>query len=521
MYTWIGAGGSAFRVLEAILHLCAIGLGPPSLRLLMIDPDEANGNATQAKGLIELYQQCHERLAGRLGGDLNLFGTKLDLFSTDGGVQNLHIWSPVRRQERNLAAMLNYDLLSATETPPEIAHLLFTQAELEMELRQGFRGHTAVGAAAMSLISLEEHSQPWQQVVEKLRGDIAQPGGARVCLVGSIFGGTGASAIHPVVRFLRTIPDTNESGLKIGVTALVPYFRFESSTTTVRADGSNMAAKAERFPLATRAAVEFYKHLRLNGDWDFDAMYWLGDNSPAEVSYAPGGPDQKNPAHFVDLLAALASLEFLLNPTATGGCYYAGPRQDVELSLSTKNLLEWRDLPLRHFDIELVRQQCLRFFLMGSVHLGFFEELLQRTEIDRRPFCVPWYLERFALYGDWLSARPQRETLELVSSYFRTYHFPWWASMHRQDTVRLFNREAIPGRSGASEVDLSHLANSLWPNASEHRNRDQFDKFFDDMMRVSKRREGDNGAPAYLALLAHTADRYIDREYKKTGAVRD
>ena len=521
MYTWIGAGGSAFRVLEAILHLCAIGLGPPNLRLLMIDPDESNGNATQVKGLIDLYRKCHDRFAGRLGTNLRLFGTKLDLFGTDGEAQDLQVWSPVRRQEHNLAEVLNYNILSATETSPDIAHLLFTKAELEMELKQGFRGHTAVGAATMSLIALDAHNQPWQQVVEKLRGDIAQPNGARICLVGSIFGGTGASAIHPLVRFFKTVPEINDTSLKIGVVALVPYFRFEASTTTLAVDRLSIAAKSERFPLATRAAVEFYDHLRLNKDWHFDAMYWLGDSSPVEVPYAPGGPEQRNPAHFVDLLAAFASLEFLLNPNTTSACHYAGPRPDVAPDLGTANLLEWRDIPLRHFDVETVRQQCLRFFLMGIAHLGFFEELLQREETDRRPFCIPWYLERFALNRDWLAARSQRETLELVSGYFRTYHFPWWSSIHQQDTVRLFNRDAIPRRSGTEEVDLSHLANLLWPNAPGHRNRDQFDKFFTDMMRVPKTRGGDSGASAYLALLAHTADRYIEREYKKTDMSED
>jgi hypothetical protein len=284
MHTWIGAGGSASRVLEAILHLCAAGLGPPNLRLLMIDPDTSNGNVTRVKGLIEIYRQCQEQFADKLGSDLNLFrmfGTKLVFLDTDKGEQGLKIWNPISSQRPKLGELLNYNGLSATSTSPDIAHLFFTKAELEMELAQGFRGHTAIGAAAMSLVSLDAGRQPWQQVVTKLEGDIALPTGARVFLVGSVFGGTGASALHPIVRFLRTIPKMNEDRLRIGVAALVPYFDFRVADH----DHVDMAAKAEWFPLATRSAVEFYQYLRANNDWPFDAMYWIGDNSPKEVKY--------------------------------------------------------------------------------------------------------------------------------------------------------------------------------------------------------------------------------------------
>ena len=40
----ICAGGSGVRVLESMIHLCAMGLGPDELRVLAVDPDNANAS---------------------------------------------------------------------------------------------------------------------------------------------------------------------------------------------------------------------------------------------------------------------------------------------------------------------------------------------------------------------------------------------------------------------------------------------------------------------------------------------
>jgi hypothetical protein len=493
MNTLICTGGSSAKILEAVLHLCAAGLGPATLRILRIDPDAANGNAERTNKLLETYLQCHNRFAKKLG-DLKLFGTELDLFGP-GSLKNG--FAPL--QERTLEALLRHDNLDRTHR--NVTQLFFTKQELAMTFDQGFRGHAAIGAGAMSLISLHADRQPWKQVIEKLKGDLAGPAGARVVVTGSVFGGTGASAIHPVARFLRTIPDMNFDRLKIGVMALVPYFHFAASTATPWSAPVAMAAKAERFPVATRAAAEFYDHLRTNNDWPFDAMYWIGDSSPVEVPYEPGGPRQKNDAHFVDLLAALTCLEFFAEPQVTQACYYAGPAE---------GMLKWPDLPLHNPKRDDIKYQLLRFLLAGVVHLGFCNALFDNPEIDRRPFCVPWYLDRFANKKDWLGPKGNQDALHLLTDYFETYHVPWWQQIHRHDTVQLFNRSAF----GSGAVGLEYLANLLWPNDGQRQSLEQIDDFFTDMVRVPRSKSGDRGGPSYLALLAHAADRYIKREYK-------
>jgi hypothetical protein len=477
MHTWIGAGGSSWRVLEAVLHLCAAGLGPPELRLLMIEPDKSNGNAERTLELIGKYQALQQRFAGKLGDKaLNLFGTTLDLLP-DGQQQGLKIWSPmVQGQAKRLRDLLQYDNLRSDDPRKSVAHLLFThsasQSELSVDLDQGFLGHTAIGAAAMSLIWKERNRQPWQQLLQKITGDITDRGESRVFLVGSVFGGTGASAIYPVGQFLRAIPSMNPnikldaSTLKIGVAALVPYFGFLSPPVDEADHGANdairrrMAAKSEWFPLATRAAVEFYHHLQTHSEWPFDAMFWVGDNNLFQCAdYALGGPQQKNPAHFVDFLAALASLEFLHMPVANKASYYAGPAQ--------QNQCEWADLPLRHFSREEIQYKLLQFFLIGAVHLGFGNELLQYPQINSHPFYVPWYLKRFTGHDEYrLTNDKPQESLRLLAEYFACYHFPWWDQMHEPpQNMQLFNRVFRPIKNGCG-VDLVQLASLLTNGAS-------------------------------------------------------
>lgn len=510
MNTLICAGGSGTRVLEALIHLCAAGLGPPSLRVLVIDPDSANGNGNRVTALVERYREAHDQFKGQLGEGLGLFGTELDLLDVGSRSDGLKTWSPIKKNEK-LRDVLNVDLLGTTDTSPDVVRLFFTGDELSMDLSEGFRGRPSVGAAAMALVTLQKGEQPWRQLVEKLQGDLARPEGARVFMAGSVFGGTGASTFYPIARFLREVPELNRQALKIGVGALSPYFRFGAAEAREGAQTVKEAARAELFPLATRGAVDFYDHLQTSKNWPFDLVYWMGDDSPVSVPYAPGGSEQRNPSHYVELMTAMAALDFFKSPQVLqGSCYAGASRGDG----TANGHLEWEDLPLVAYDRAEVRQALLRFVLAGCVHLGFAGPLVRRSELMSRPERVPWYWQRFASKGDSLGTEKNVAVLKLLDDFFHGYHFPWWEQMHQQDGFRLFNRTAFGNGDG---VRLDRLANLVGADRAAEADPDAIDDFYTDMMRVPKRKGGSRGTPAYLALLAHAADRFITREYKKTG----
>jgi hypothetical protein len=501
MTTLICAGGSGTRVLEAVLHLCAAGLGPDVLRIFVIDPDGTNGNVTQTKTLVERYRACQEAF----GEDLPLFRTKLDLMN---GPQGLRVWNPVNGRQQ-FGALLNYQGLS--EQQKDVAHLFFTQDELEMEMNVGFRGHPALGAAALSLMPLYKNDPLWSQLPQAINQEVIQ-GRTEVVIVGSVFGGTGASAIHPLVRYLRSLPQTNADNLKVAAVALVPYFRFSGDATAQNEEAkAQQAAQSEWFSLASRSAAEYYEHLREHKDWELDAMYWLGDDSPMQVKYSIGGPAQHNPSHFVDLLAGFAFLDFLKSPPQPGTCCYAGPQESS--NDPGQNVLTWGDVPAPS---DIVRENWYkalhRFHLVGAAHLGFYWPLLKDERLRTLPYCVPWYMDRFT-NGSKLSTKDNQDRLEALSLYFRENYFPWWGQMHaaERDRVRLFNRRAWFTKDETLKIELNRLGNLIYPDTELH-SLDPVDALFERTIQAGKSvQEGKFPSSTYLAILAQAAQSMVEQ----------
>lgn len=515
MTTLICSGGSGTRVLEAVLHLCAAGLGPPKLRLLVIDPDSANGNGARTRKLLNSYDKCQKAFGNKTGG-LPFFQTELDLLPTEGGDKGLKTWSPVAPNQ-TLRDVLNYALL--TPLQKDIVHLLFADEELEMPLKVGFKGHPSIGAATMALLSLYREQQPWKQLDEKIRGEVTETDGSAVMIAGSVFGGTGASVFHPLARFLRSIPKQNADRLKIGAVALVPYFRFEQSTLSQSVGAQAAAAKSEWFALATRSAAEFYDHLRQNDTQGFEAMYWLGDDSPMQVKYSDGDEYQVNPAHVVDLLAGIACLDFLKSQPNTQACNYAGPRESSEEELKKRNVVCWEDIPLSAMDRDVLRTRLLTFYLVGAAHLGFFQPLFKDPRADHQPFCIPWYLDRFAGRGDYFGTPENQDQMQMISEFFSQSHLPWWKQIHDTDLdrIRLFNRTAMrPSSNDGVVIDMFHLANLL-REPSNAVTADKVDRFFADVVAESAKAGEQRGVPGYLAHMGRAAERFVQREYKKMG----
>jgi len=512
MTTLICAGGSGTRVLEAVLHLCAAGLGPSDLRTFVIDPDGSNGNVDKTRKLVNRYQECHE--AFKTDGH-PFFRTKIDLLKS---AQGLRVWSPVDKTQK-FKSLLNYSDLSPAQK--DVVHLLLTESELEMPMNVGFRGHPALGAAALALLPLYKQDPLWSQFAQAITSEVNERE-ARVVIVGSVFGGTGASTIHPLVRYLRSLPQINKDKLKVGAVALVPYFRFSASEAA--AEGGTAlaeeAAKSEWFALASRSAAEYYEHLRTQDDWDFDAMYWLGDDTPLRVDYCIGGPQQDNPAHFVDLLAACACLDFSASPPTAKACYYSGPEEAGDVP--DGNVLSWDDIPMSALDRDIVQERLHRFQLVGAAHLGFYGPLLRDPRLGADPHCVPWYFDRFAGASAELSSKENQDRVESLSVYFRENYFPWWDQIHstEHDRMRLLNRTAwLDGNGKPLQIQMNRLGNLLYPDAVARRGFNPVDKLFDGVVRSAAGVAGTtNPSATYLAMLSQAAAELVEQE--NSGSIK-
>ncbi|MFN0106875.1 MAG: hypothetical protein ACKV2U_32880 [Bryobacteraceae bacterium] len=517
MNTLICAGGTGTRILEAILHFCAAGLGPGELRVLVIDPDGSNGNGARLRQLLAKYLECQKSFnAGGAPG--SFFSTRLDLLESEGQATGLKVWSPVGKSQK-FNEVVNYAMLPKGGENgldhKDLVHLLFTEDELGMPLDVGFRGHPSVGAAAMGLLSLFQKEPPWSILAERIRGEVSQADGSHVMIAGSVFGGTGASVIHPLARFIHGIPESNSDRLTIGALAVVPYFQFQASAAGDAADAEK-AAKSEWFALATRASALFYHHLRENGDWHFDSMYWLGDPSLTPVpAFSSGGSKQENPSHVTEFLGAVACIDYFNRRPGQKACYYAGPKMSEDDQRRSSSAIHWDDIPSMSLDPAKLKRRMLGFLAAGAMHTGFLHPLMEDPRTDQSPYRIPWYLDRFASRGDHLGSSENLPKLRALSDFFAQHHFRWWREILSDPAgrIRLVNPLALhEANNGGVVADIYQLANFL-PERPGAVTADKVDSFFTDMVRSAGTAPDVRGAPGYLSLLAHSAEKFTNREY--------
>lgn len=365
----------------------------------------------------------------------------------------------------------------------------------------------------MALLPLYRERDPlWSRFQGELQSDLKN-GGTRVMIAGSVFGGTGAATIHPLLKYLKSQvflggPSKN---LEVGAVALVPYFEFDrkGDRAAKEEDPSEaQAARSQNFPLACRSAADYYNHLRESKDWDFDAMFWIGDDSPMKVAYSKGGPTQANPSHFVDLLGALASLDFFQNGAQDAGCYYSGQIGDEGTG---SNRLSWKNLPMRDglrdregrpVDVEQVVHE---FQMVAIAHLHFFEPLLKHPQIAGKAYCVPWYKDRFSGAASLGSVESTRQ-LDLFTQYLKENYLPWWREIHQVDNsgrIRLLNTAAWV--TGNREEAYKRLDNLLAPDDTASHHRDAVDGLFESMNEVAATAPSNGKPPSQYLSMLHLA----------------
>ena len=89
----------------------------------------------------------------------------------------------------------------------------------------------------------------------------------------------------------------------IGAITVLPYFNVESDADGRHIiDGSTFISKA-------KAALEYYEK-NISGNNSLNAFYYIADDINKSYAYSEGGTTQQNDAHLVELLGALAVVDF-------------------------------------------------------------------------------------------------------------------------------------------------------------------------------------------------------------------
>lgn len=323
----IGIGGTGMRCIEAYIHLCAMGMfDKTDVHLLALDTDKDNGNFDRLKNLKEAYIKTK-------GVNKPSFALEDTFFSA-----NLHYFEFSPDYSRQSTFDILYDYSQTKRNDPNkssIADLLFTNNAKEFDLKHGYRAQTHLGSMLMYHSILAYTGDP---DITNLKGDggrtgnikgfidelanECQSGKPRVFILGSIFGGTGASSIPIIPKAL--IDGSKKMGVAIdlstayfGATLLTSYFSFPSPNANDLTN-QKVIATSDKFALNSQAAMMFYE-IDETVKKTYQRFYMMGTEglekvrsggSVVEGKTITGGKDQANDSHYIELLSAFAAWDF-------------------------------------------------------------------------------------------------------------------------------------------------------------------------------------------------------------------
>jgi hypothetical protein len=397
----IAVGGSGAKLMQSLIYLGGAGLLPAGRRELfavLVDPDENNGNMEECQALAKSYTQCAKLLST---------GSR-DLFSASIHVEGP--WTPLQDgQVDTLSEIFQYDKLAHADAQDADLLELFFEApdEINMSIKQGFRGRPAIGATVFAQAVRFDQS-PWRELKEKINARSAQ-GNVRTLLAGSVFGGSGASGVPTLVRLLRDEFAGKVANLKMGLVLFLPFFQFRPvKDEDVQADPAG-------FPMATAEALKYY-HER--GFLTFcDSIYCVGEQVPSQLAVsAVGAAEQRNEAHFVELVAGMGAMRFFNDQLAStpAGLAVAGRRSD--------NTVSWDDLPYdEHRGQDLVRKlQHMATFAVAYKYVFFpVIDAALASGKSEAPFWVD-HIERRGVNRD-EAGRALRELYDYTGRFLQ-----WW-----------------------------------------------------------------------------------------------
>ena len=293
----VSIGGTGHKVLTSLIHLAACGAfrnkQVNKINVICIDGDYANGNLERTTNTFKSYKDLYQAL--------HLLDVD-ELIEIDSAAPNLFI-SLYQDDKTSLSLAFAFPKYNTGTPEDDLIRFLYTDDERVKEVKGGFYGHTSIGAV-MARNILTDETKTEGKIWAKFKGEIAADD--QVVVIGSIFGGTGASCI-PVV--LKDLEGKKENGAGLAAIILSPYFNIvgePDKDKKVQPDSNNFNIKA-------KAALNYYEiEKKLEAT---HSLYLIGepsDNFSFETKNDDGAK-QKNKAHPIELFAATAVLDFIRN----------------------------------------------------------------------------------------------------------------------------------------------------------------------------------------------------------------
>lgn len=309
-------GGTGSRVLKSLLMLSAAGVRPldengKAVRDLeivpvIIDPHKANEDLKRTEALLNDYREIRRKLYGNDPNADGFFANRIvtlrEIMSNTSVVLNdTFIFNLGAVENNKFREFIGYDTMN--EANQALTSLLFADYQLENKMNIGFVGSPNIGSVALNQIKDSNEFKAFSNIFRQ---------GDRIFFISSIFGGTGASGFPIMVKNIRQAANLegieNRDALSrapIGGLTVLPYFTLEGNKNDQRIATSDFIVK-------TQSALYYYmKTLTGANDSNVNSIYYLGDQVRSKpYIYDPGEHGQRNNAHLIELIGALAPLNF-------------------------------------------------------------------------------------------------------------------------------------------------------------------------------------------------------------------
>ena len=285
-----GIGGTGSRVLRSLTLLLAAGVEckADTIVPIIIDPDSASGDVERTVALMRQYGKIREKLN---------FNTSISnkFFKTDIQETMPNFRLPID----NTDDVLFDRYMGVSQMSLEnqaLVNMLFSQKNLASDMKVGFKGNPNVGSVVLNQF---ESSTNFMNFANQFGAQ------DKIFIISSIFGGTGASGFPLLLKTLRTSENLVNKNLvhnaHIGAITVLPYFQVKQDENS-QIDSATFVSKA-------KSALAYYERNISNSN-QIDSLYYVADDNTTTYDNVEGGTNQKNNAHFIELVSALALVDF-------------------------------------------------------------------------------------------------------------------------------------------------------------------------------------------------------------------
>lgn len=319
-------GGTGTRVAEVAGHLCAMNMvGEQDITFIVVDKDATCGGTKNALNLLQTVTTLSDVDGSELaivrsaGKSKEFCKSKLDVYQWDFSKTMQELTGTMDGNQSLKASVIEGAPGSQQVSDGILFDALYSREEQERNTSMGFYGHPSIGALIFKYM-IEKGG--WRDNKTNLdSNDIAYPilnylknhngDAVKVFIIGSVFGGTGASIFSNLAAHIRkSLSNADKGRVFISGALLLPYFTFVSEKGSP-VDTTEFYSKSI-VALEQYGADQNLMKSSSNSNGSFDSLYVCGQE-PLHCTndkHALGGAAQCNHFNFVDLAAAQAMTQF-------------------------------------------------------------------------------------------------------------------------------------------------------------------------------------------------------------------